>query len=83
MIILYLTLFIFLATYAPFYVSSKNLIQEYIRALNRSRLFEDRVFTQQPGEKFKLSYYPNNSDSKFLNYCKAPNVFKLFIDYFG
>ena len=83
MIILSLTLFVILATYAPFCMNSKNITQEYIRKLNRSKLFVDRVFTRHPGEKFKLSYYPNNSDSKFANYSKAPITLKLFAVYFG
>ena len=82
MIILSLTIFINLATCAPFYVNSKNITQD-ISKLNRSKLFEDRVFTRQPGEKFKLSYYPNNSDSKFANYCKASIALKLFTVYIG
>ena len=32
---------------------------------------------QKPGEKFKLSYYPNNSDRKFASYCKALIAFKF------
>ena len=76
MIILSLTIFINLATCAPFYVNSKNITQD-ISKLNRSKLFEDRVFTQKPGEKFKLSYYPNYPDRKFASYCKALIAFKL------
>ena len=67
----------FLATYGPFYANSKRLIEDYTEELNRSKLFEDRVFTQKPGEKFKLSYYPNYPDRKFASYCKALIAFKL------
>ena len=69
----------FLATYGPFYANEKSLIQDYSNELNRSKLFEDKNFIQKPGEKFKLLYYPNNSDSKFASCGKAPIAFKFIV----